>query len=138
MTKQLEGKKAPNFKGSCTSNKEIKLSDFKGENLVLYFYPKDSTPGCTTEGQNFRDLYKKFKKNKKFLNIKEIINSNYHINPEKILKNEKGLRLLIPFSSFVLTKAMGLGVIVDVKSLYKSLLFNEFTSISIVIILFDN
>jgi peroxiredoxin Q/BCP len=63
MTKQLEGKKAPNFKGSCTSNKEIKLSDFKGENLVLYFYPKDSTPGCTTEGQNFRDLYKKFKKN---------------------------------------------------------------------------
>ena len=44
MTKQLEGKKAPNFKGSCTSNKEIKLSDFKGENLVLYFYPKDSTP----------------------------------------------------------------------------------------------
>ena len=37
MTKQLEGKKAPNFKGSCTSNKEIKLSDFKGENLVLYF-----------------------------------------------------------------------------------------------------
>ena len=57
---------------------------------------------------------------------------------EKILKNEKGLRLLIPFSSFVLTKAIGLGVIVDVKSLYKSLLFNEFISISIVIILFDN
>ena len=62
MTKQLEGKKAPNFKGSCTSNKEIKLSDFKGENLVLYFYPKDSTPGCTTEGQEFRDNYKYFKK----------------------------------------------------------------------------
>ena len=63
MTKQLEGKKSPNFKGSCTSNKEIKLSDFRGKNLVLYFYPKDSTPGCTTEGQNFRDLYKDFIKN---------------------------------------------------------------------------
>lgn len=38
----------------------IKLSDFKGKNIVIYFYPKDNTPGCTTEGQNFRDLYSKF------------------------------------------------------------------------------
>lgn len=63
MTKKLEGKKAPNFKGDCTSDKKVKLSDFKGKNLVLYFYPKDSTPGCTTEGQNFRDLYNEFKGN---------------------------------------------------------------------------
>lgn len=38
----------------------IKLSDFKGKNVVIYFYPKDNTPGCTTEGQNFRDLYSEF------------------------------------------------------------------------------
>ena len=36
--------------------------DFDGKNLVIYFYPKDSTPGCTTEGQEFRDNYKQFKK----------------------------------------------------------------------------
>lgn len=40
----------------------IKLSDFKGKNVVIYFYPKDNTPGCTTEGQNFRDLYSEFQK----------------------------------------------------------------------------
>lgn len=38
----------------------IKLSDLKGKNIVIYFYPKDNTPGCTTEGQNFRDLYPQF------------------------------------------------------------------------------
>jgi peroxiredoxin Q/BCP len=38
------------------------LSDFKGKALVLYFYPKDNTPGCTTEGMNFRDLHKEFRK----------------------------------------------------------------------------
>ncbi|MRX27073.1 redoxin domain-containing protein [Kangiella sp. HZ709] len=38
----------------------LSLSDFKGKNLVIYFYPKDNTPGCTTEGQNFRDLHSEF------------------------------------------------------------------------------
>ena len=52
--------KAPVFKGECTGNKTISLTDLKGKNVVLYFYPKDSTPGCTTEGQNFRDLKAKF------------------------------------------------------------------------------
>ena len=54
--------KAPVFKGECTGNKTISLTDLKGKNVVLYFYPKDSTPGCTTEGQNFRDLKRKFTK----------------------------------------------------------------------------
>ena len=40
----------------------FKLSDHKGETVVLYFYPKDNTPGCTTEGEQFRDAYKKFRK----------------------------------------------------------------------------
>jgi len=42
----------------------VRLKDFRGQNVVLYFYPKDSTPGCTTEGQDFRDLYNKFKRQK--------------------------------------------------------------------------
>ena len=54
--------KAPVFKGECTGNKIIDLSDLKGQNVVLYFYPKDSTPGCTTEGQDFRDLKAQFTK----------------------------------------------------------------------------
>lgn len=63
MSKAIEiGKPVPDFEGPATSGKTFKLSDFKGKsNLVIYFYPKDSTPGCTTEGQNFRDLYDEFK-----------------------------------------------------------------------------
>ena len=62
MTKKLEGKKCPNFKAECTSNLYLSNKDFIGKNLVIYFYPKDSTPGCTTEGQDFRDSFKVFKK----------------------------------------------------------------------------
>ena len=62
MTKKLEGKKCPSFKGECTSNKTFSNKDFLGKNLVIYFYPKDSTPGCTSEGQDFRDKFKEFKK----------------------------------------------------------------------------
>ena len=62
MTKPKIGNKAPTFKGMSTGKGEADLSKFKGKKVVLYFYPKDSTPGCTTEGQNFRDLYKQFKK----------------------------------------------------------------------------
>ena len=61
MSKNLEGKKSPNFTGECTNEIKFKLSELN-KNLVLYFYPKDSTPGCTTESQDFRDLYKKFLK----------------------------------------------------------------------------
>ena len=60
MTTPKINSKAPNFKGECTGNKNISLSELKGKNVVLYFYPKDSTPGCTTEGQDFRDLKGQF------------------------------------------------------------------------------
>ena len=49
----LEGKKCPAFQGECTNNKTFSNKDFSNKNLVIYFYPKDSTPGCTTEGQDF-------------------------------------------------------------------------------------
>ena len=56
------GKAVPNFTLPTTGDKTISLKDLKGQNLVLYFYPKDSTPGCTLEGQGFRDNYSKFKR----------------------------------------------------------------------------
>jgi|TARA_A200000159_G_scaffold138591_1_gene139622 peroxiredoxin Q/BCP len=62
MVKKIEGKKCPAFKGDSTSGLMLSNKDFDGKNLVIYFYPKDSTPGCTTEGQDFRDNYKNFKK----------------------------------------------------------------------------
>lgn len=59
----LVGRKVPAFTAQATSDKKIRIADFRGtSNVVVYFYPKDSTPGCTTEGQNFRDLYQQFNK----------------------------------------------------------------------------
>ena len=55
------GKNVADFSAVATGG-EFKLSDHKGESVVLYFYPKDNTPGCTTEGEEFRDAYKKFRK----------------------------------------------------------------------------
>ena len=56
-----EGKKAPDFKLKDQEGKTIALSDFKGKNVILYFYPKDNTSGCTAEACNFRDEFPKFK-----------------------------------------------------------------------------
>ena len=53
-------KKVPLFKLPGTSDLQFNLSDYKGRFLVIYFYPKDATPGCTTQGVDFRDTYKKF------------------------------------------------------------------------------
>lgn len=54
------GQPVKNFALPATGDRQISLKDLRGKNIVLYFYPKDSTPGCTTQGQNFRDLYKEF------------------------------------------------------------------------------
>ncbi len=54
------GKKIKNFCLPATDDKTICLDDFIGKNIVIYFYPRDNTPGCTTEGQNFRDAKAKF------------------------------------------------------------------------------
>ncbi len=64
MSKIAVGKKVPAFSAPATSDVAFKLSDFKGERVVLYFYPKDSTPGCTTEGQDFRDNFRRFRARK--------------------------------------------------------------------------
>jgi len=52
----------PDFTLPSTQGKDEKLSDYRGKTVVLYFYPKDCTSGCTVEGQNFRDLFPAFKK----------------------------------------------------------------------------
>lgn len=54
------GDKVPEILGRDQDGKEVKLADFKGKKLVLYFYPKDNTPGCTTEACNLRDNYQRF------------------------------------------------------------------------------
>ncbi|WP_027847892.1 peroxiredoxin [Marinospirillum minutulum] len=54
------GQAVPNFTAEATSDQQVSLSDLKGKKVVLYFYPKDSTPGCTNQGGDFRDLYSDF------------------------------------------------------------------------------
>lgn len=54
------GEKAPDFKLPASNGQVVSLADFKGKNVVLYFYPKDMTPGCTTEACDFRDQYENF------------------------------------------------------------------------------
>lgn len=52
------------FTAEATGGNTIRLKDLRGQNVVLYFYPKDNTPGCTLEGQDFRDLHSKFRRQK--------------------------------------------------------------------------
>lgn len=61
------GDKIPEILGTDQNNKTLKASDFKGKNLIIYFYPKDNTPGCTAEACSFRD------------NLDELNNNNYQV-----------------------------------------------------------
>jgi len=54
------GTKAPNFTTKNTNGETVSLSDFAGKTVVMYFYPKDDTPGCTKEAQSFRDNYAEY------------------------------------------------------------------------------
>jgi peroxiredoxin Q/BCP len=62
MGKIIIGEPVPDIEVQATDGQTFRLSDLRGSNLVLYFYPKDNTPGCTTEGQDFRDYYEDFRK----------------------------------------------------------------------------
>lgn len=57
-----EGQAVPDFTAPATSDTSVTLSALKGRKVVLYFYPRDSTPGCTTEGREFSELYPRFQK----------------------------------------------------------------------------
>ncbi|MBR6049490.1 MAG: peroxiredoxin [Bacteroidales bacterium] len=54
------GTKAPHFEGTTETGERVSLADYKGKKLVLYFYPKDSTPGCTAEACDLRDNHERF------------------------------------------------------------------------------
>ena len=58
------GNKIKNFKAEMTGEKDFDLSDYSGQHIVIYFYPRDNTPGCTSEGEDFRDNFKIFIKKK--------------------------------------------------------------------------
>jgi peroxiredoxin Q/BCP len=60
MTTATLNKPVPAFELPATSDKTISLADLQGKNVVIFFYPKDSTPGCTREGQDFRDMHDQF------------------------------------------------------------------------------
>lgn len=62
MIQLKEGMKAPGFEGIDQNGRTVKLSDFTGKKVVLYFYPKDNTPGCTAEACNLRDNWNTFMK----------------------------------------------------------------------------
>lgn len=57
MANLQQGDKAPNFTANDQNGNPVSLADFKGKNVILYFYPKDNTPGCTAESCDFRDNY---------------------------------------------------------------------------------
>lgn len=60
MTNNMLNQTVTDFELPATSGKQFKLSDYAGKKLVIYFYPKDATPGCTTQGMQFRDYYADF------------------------------------------------------------------------------
>ena len=62
MTETLTGRKVPDFSAPATGGKDFRLSALAGQPVVLYFYPKDNTPGCTEEGRQFASLYGQFRK----------------------------------------------------------------------------
>ena len=74
------GKKAPDFTLKNQNDENVSLSDYKGKNIVLYFYPKDMTPGCTTQACDFRDNYDAFK------DLKTVI---IGISPDPIERHQK-------------------------------------------------
>lgn len=62
VIKLKEGDMAPDFSAATNGGGHVSLSDFKGRNVILYFYPKDDTPGCTKEACNIRDHFSEFEK----------------------------------------------------------------------------
>jgi peroxiredoxin Q/BCP len=62
MSKVSIDRKVPDFSLPATGGQTVTLSEYQGKNVVVYFYPKDSTPGCTTEGQDFRDRMTTFRR----------------------------------------------------------------------------
>jgi peroxiredoxin Q/BCP len=80
MSNVTEGKKAPAFKGKDQNGKTVSLADFKGQNIILYFYPQDDTPTCTVQACNLRDNFGLLR-NKGFAVI--------GVSPDEVAKHKK-------------------------------------------------
>lgn len=82
--------RVPNFIVQATNHKDVALSALRGWNVVLFFYPKDNTPGCTTEALDFRDAYEDFKKLRTvvFGVSKDTLKSHEHFKTELALPFE--------------------------------------------------
>ena len=86
MNKIKIGKKVPEFNVLSTGDKTLKLSSLRGKNIIIYFYPRDATPGCTIEGQDFRDNIRKFSsRNTTILGVSRDTIASH----EKFKKNQK-------------------------------------------------
>ena len=64
MSAPVMNRVVADFKADATGDKQIRLKDLRGQTVVIYFYPKDSTPGCTQEGLDFKELHTKFRRQK--------------------------------------------------------------------------
>jgi peroxiredoxin Q/BCP len=108
----MTGKALPNFELPATGNQRFQLSAFKGHPFVIYFYPKDDTPGCTDEGIQFRDLYQEFQA------------AGYHIfgiSRDSLASHEKFKRKMgFPFELLSDTdeKACGVFGVMKMKNMY--------------------
>ena len=80
MIELKEGDKAPEFSGVNQEGETLKLSDFKGKRLILYFYPKDNTPGCTAESCNLNENYDELTKHGF-----EVVG----VSPDEVVKHQK-------------------------------------------------
>ncbi|MCS0655806.1 thioredoxin-dependent thiol peroxidase [Cytobacillus firmus] len=74
------GKPAPDFELEASNGERVKLSDYRGKNVVLYFYPKDMTPGCTTQACDFRDQHQNF------ADVKAVV---LGVSPDPLSRHEK-------------------------------------------------
>ncbi|HXQ21684.1 MAG TPA: thioredoxin-dependent thiol peroxidase [Candidatus Acidoferrales bacterium] len=94
MAKQLKvGDTAPGFAAVTDTGKQVKLSEYRGKRVVLYFYPKDSTPGCTTQACGFRDSYPAIEKHKGVV---------LGVSPDGVASHQKfKAKQLLPFTLLV-------------------------------------
>jgi peroxiredoxin Q/BCP len=100
------GDAAPDFSVAAHSGKMLKLSELRGRTVVLYFYPKDDTPGCTTEAQGFRDTYESYT-NREAVVIGVSSQGN---DSHKEFADEQGLPFyLLPDEDRALAKSYGVG-----------------------------
>lgn len=84
------GDKAPDFVGTDDQGKRLKMKDFRGKKIVLYFYPKDNTPGCTQEACDFRDSMSSLKK-------KGVVVLG--VSPDRVFSHQKfKIKFSLPFS----------------------------------------